>query len=145
MKSVAMEIEERSSRRSSGSSICIKKILTSMWGKKTTHFHHNMEWSGQGGCKIRFPNSHLKYSPRTVVNHGSIESIHQSQFYSNDPKIEPLTSPRRDGLDPLVQDPNQAKNMPQNYFTKPTMWLLLRVQVGVHCHPKHRPNIAYKI
>ena len=140
-----MEIEERSNRRSSGSSFCIKKISTSMYGQKKKHFHHNMEWSGQGGCKIGFPNSHLKYSPWSADVDGSIESIHQSQFYSEDPKIEQPKSPRCDGLNPLVQDPNQAKNMPQNYFTKPTMWLLLWVQVEVHCHPKDRPNIAYKI
>ena len=104
-----------------------------------------MEWRGQGGCKIGFPNSDLKYSPRSAVVDGSIESIHESLFYSKHPKIEPLRSPRCDGLDPLVQDSNQAKNMPQNYFTKPTMWLLLRVQVGVHCHPKDMQNTAYKI
>ena len=44
--------------------------------------------------------------------------------------------PRCDGLDPLVQNPNQAKNMPRNYFTKPTILLSLQVHmVGVHCHP----------
>ena len=140
-----MEIEERSNRRSSGSSFCVKKFSTSIWGKKTKHFDHNMEWIGHGGCKIGFPNFDLKYSQWSAVVDGSIESIHQSQFYSKDPKIEQLKSPRCDGLNPLVQDSNQAKNMPQNYFTKPTMWLLLRVQVGVHCHPKDMQNTADKI
>ena len=91
---------------------------------------------GQGGCKIGFPNSDLKYSPLSRVHVGSIESVHHSQLYSKDPKIERLRMPRCDGLDPLVQNPNQAKNMPRNYFTKPTILLSLQVHmVGVHCHP----------
>ena len=140
-----MEIEDTSNRRSSGSSFCIKRFQHPCEGK-TKHFDQNMEWRGQGRCKIGLPNSDLKYSPWSGVHVGSIEYVHHSQFYSKHPTIERLRWSRCDGLDPLVQDPNQAKNMPRNSFTKPTIWSSLQVHmVGVHRHTNDMHNNASEI